>query len=68
MIKNSKIKKKYYSLLEEESSQIIFSTISYSLMFVKPPKKSTQRNNANIRCQLLTKVDDNILEQSETKL
>ena len=35
---------KYYSLLEEESSHIIFSTISYSLMFVKPvpPKKSTQ--------------------------
>ena len=71
MIKNPKIKKnKYYSLLEEESSQIIFSTISYSLMFVKPipPKKSIQRNNTNIRCQLLTKVDDNILEQSETIL
>ena len=35
---------KYYSLLEEVSSHIIFSTISYSLMFVKPipPKKSTQ--------------------------
>ena len=37
-MKNPKIKKiyKYYSLLEEESSQIIVSTISYSQMSVKP--------------------------------
>ena len=42
--KNKKYTYKYCYLLEEESSQINFSTISYSLMFVKPiaPKKSTQ--------------------------